>query len=368
MDGKHRRQLDWMPGSFWKKPDWRLRRAQYLLETAGRFDQRIDDVLIKRARIEIAKGLAHDRKAPARLSAIQSVHALSRLDHSTMRWRLEAYLSTELAFDEIGAILGLSPAFVDLYHALAYDVRSRPKATDWIARFAMSRAASPDFEYALKVCSRSGGPKILQVTIAIATGAPFPDWVRDSFTNPAFDDAVLRMRGKLTIGGMLARTREQWRALVVLRRRLRRAVPSTKGDKSEARLQVMLSLLTKVAPSGSALVENQPLREPEPVTPTTTTPGDPRSPSRSALGEKAQFHPAPVSVQGRRKSRGHQQQDDAAAAHDPEGLHPEIVEFLKEDAEGTGSLAFMHIEIEETKWLSFDDGSEPRIATVSIHI
>ncbi len=79
MDGTHRRHLDWMPGSFWRKPDWRLRRAQYLLETSGRFDRRIDDVLVKSARTEIAKDLAHNGKASARLTTIQSVQALSRL-------------------------------------------------------------------------------------------------------------------------------------------------------------------------------------------------------------------------------------------------------------------------------------------------
>ena len=98
----------------------------------------------------------------------------------------------------------------------------------------MSRAASPDFEYALKVCSRSGGSKFLQVTIAIATGAPFPDWVRDHFTNPAFDDAILRIRGKLAIGAILARTREQWRALVALRRKQRRLL-RMREDKDEKR-------------------------------------------------------------------------------------------------------------------------------------
>lgn len=356
MDGNHRRQLEWMPESFFRKPDWRLRRAEYLLETGGRLDRRIDDVLVKSARTEIAKVLAQDRKTPARLSVIQSVHALSKLDHATMRWRLEAYLLTDLTFHEIGGVLGLSPAFVSMYHDLAFDVRSRPKATDWLARFAMSRASSPDFEQVLKVCARAGGPKLLEATIAIATGASFPNWVQDSFANPAFDDAVLRMRGLLTIGVMLARTREQWRALVALRRKLRRLL-RVREDTDEKRLMLMTLQMVKFAPDGRTSGAESPLLN-------QARADDPEPCSWQAPAE-AQSSTGTVAA----KRREEVQADTSTGGNQVE-LHPEIVEF-KEQSAKTGPLAFLHINLEEEDektWSADGNASEPQVATLSIHV
>ena len=366
MDGYDRRPLDWMKGSPRLKPDWRLRRAEYLLDTGGRPDRRIDDTLIKRAKTEIAKALLRDTNAPARHSTIQEVHELSRTSDSPLRWRLEAYLLTDLPFREIGEILKLDPRFVTEYHNLAFDVRPRSKATDWLTCYAMGRETS--MEYVWKAIARSGGPKLLEIAIAITTGSPFPEWMQHSFTNPKLDDAILRMRGKLMIGAMLARTREQWRALVVLRRKLRRHVPTSRGNKGEARLQVMLSLLTKVASDGNTLDENQPIRAPEPFTSATMTPEDSSSQCEIALSENTPSVPAVVSVVSRRKSRGHHQQVDAAAAHDPEELPHDVVEFMKEEAKGTGPLAFAYIEIDESNWSAFTDESEARTVTVSVGI
>jgi hypothetical protein len=368
MDGSDWRHLDWLPGSASFRPDWRLRRAEYLLATRSRFIQPIDDKLIKHAKAEIARKLLRDADASDSPSTIRSVHDLSRANDSPFRWRLEAYLLTDLAFDEIGAILGLSPTFVCTYHDLAFEVRPRRQATDWLTCHAMSRAKRLDVEHAWKTIARAGGTKLLEVAIAITTGSPFPDWMLASFKNPKLDEAILRMSGKLMIGAMLARTREQWRALVVLRRKLRRLAPTPKGNKGEARLQVMLSLLTRVTPGGNTLDENQPIREPEPYISAMTAPGDCSSRSQTAPSANTPSVPAAVSVQGRRKSRGHYQQEHAAEAHDPEELPHDVVEFMKEDAEGTGPLAFAHIEIDETKWSAFDDESEPRLATVSVRI
>ena len=348
MDGNHRRHLDWMPGSPWLRPDWRLRRAGYLLDTAGRFDRRIDDALVRSARAKIAEGLAQAEGACSCLSIVRAVYALSKLDHSTVRWRLEAYLLTHLSFDEIGATLGLSPEFVGMYHDLAYDVRPRTKATDWLTRFAMGRAASPNFEHVLKVCARSGGPKLLEVTIAIATGKSFPDWVRTTFAHPAFDDAVLRMRGLLAMGAILARTREQWRALVALRRRLRRLL-RVRDDKREKRLNLMALQLVKFSPDGRTPRKLQALLATETASPETAS---------SPATER------PVRYQAIRD--GEHAQPGHTTVANPEVLDPEIIEFMKEQMSKTGPYAFIHLN-EET-WSSTGEDSEPQVATVSIHV
>jgi hypothetical protein len=359
--------LEWLPG-FFRKPDWRLRRAEYLLTTRSRLDRRIDDKLIKRARAELAKKLLRDADSSARPSTIQAVHNLSRANDSPLRWQVEAYLLTDLTFQDIGAIVGLSPTFISTYHDLAFEVRPRRRATDWLTLHAMGSRRRLGFEYAWKQIARAGGSKVLEVAIAITTGSPFPVWMQRTFKSPRLDDALLRMRGKLLIGAMLARTREQWRALVDLRRKLRRLVPTTRDEKSEARLQAMLSFLTGAAPNGYTLDENQPIRPPELFTFATTTPGDSSSQPQAAPGAYPSSVPAAVSVQNRRKSRGHHQQYEAAASQDPSELPQDVVEFMADDAEGTGPLAFVRVAIDETKWSAFDDESEPRLATISIRV
>ena len=102
------------------------------LATRGRFDRRIDDHLIKQARTDLAKKFRFDGSPPARSTTIQSVHELSRTSDSPLRWRLEAFLLTDLPFREIGEILHLPSRFVTAYHNLAFDVRPRSKATDWL--------------------------------------------------------------------------------------------------------------------------------------------------------------------------------------------------------------------------------------------
>ena len=132
MEGSVWRHLDWLPGSASFRPDWRLRRAEYLLATRSRFIQAIDDHLIKQARTDLAKKFRCNASAPARSTTIQSVHELSRTSDSPLRWRLEAYLLSDLSFREIGEILKLDSRFVTAYHNLAFDVRPRSKATDWL--------------------------------------------------------------------------------------------------------------------------------------------------------------------------------------------------------------------------------------------
>jgi len=59
---------------------------------------------------------------------------------------------------------------------------------------------------------------------------------------------------------------------------------------------------------------------------------------------------------------------DAAAADDTEELPHDVVEFMKEEAKGTGPLAFAYIEIDESNWSAVTDESEARTVTVSVGI
>lgn len=162
MNGSVWQHLEWLSGSPRIKPDWRLRRAEYLLATRGRFDRRIDDELIKHARTDLAKKFRCDASPPARSTTIQSVHELSRTSDSPLRWRLEAYLLTDLSFREIGEILKLDSRFVTEYHNLV-DGRTEPLRSDVAARQHRSEAASTqsrgtDHTASVGTCHTPGNP------------------------------------------------------------------------------------------------------------------------------------------------------------------------------------------------------------------
>src|SRR5262245_20661157 len=96
--------LEWLPGSPFLRPDWRWRRARWLCASGRRRDRRIDDRWVARAQ----RFLAH--AGPGR--ADPAVEAAARLARtaSPARDLLEAYLLTELDFDEAASRAGVEAA------------------------------------------------------------------------------------------------------------------------------------------------------------------------------------------------------------------------------------------------------------------
>jgi len=224
----------------------------YLAENGGPFDPDLDDIHVKRAATEFRQAVRPTGARSRKCTQLHEVLSLAGNRESPVRWRLEALLLTDCPLSQIGAVLNLPESFVVAYHAMVFDVRRRRRATDWLVRFAMGRPrsdmpASSRMEYAWKFVACSGGTKLLDATIAITTGTPFPTWIQASFMNPAFDDARLRLSGKLAIGAMIATTREEWQALVFVRRQLRKLDPTYERGKTEERLHLMESQLVTLA-------------------------------------------------------------------------------------------------------------------------
>ncbi|MFO0802639.1 MAG: hypothetical protein U0791_05895 [Gemmataceae bacterium] len=358
MDDRRRQQLDWLPGSPWLKPDWRLRRARYLVETGGAFDDGIDDSQIERAVAEFRHVDRRNRARSRKLKTLQEVLNLASKSGSPLRWKLEALLLTDCPLAQIGAVLNLSESFVSAYHTMVFHVRPRRRATDWLIRFAMGRPrpdapASERMEYAWKLVALSGGVNLLQATIAITTGAPFPQRIRASFTDPEFDDACLRLRGKLAIGAMIATTREEWRALVLVRRQLRRLDSSYEREINDKHLQIMESqlatLLTHAAPGG------------EKPAPTRSNPVK-LEPRFRGGNKDDQPHATVGFPTGQRGTGDVPIRATAPAVHfQAEG---EAHRQHRDRNQGADPLAFIQVQVEEDLWSSFDtDATEGTVET-----
>src|SRR5262245_61657760 len=112
--------LDWLPGSPFRRPDWRWRRARWLCGPGRPRDPRVDDCWVDRAR----RFLAH--AGPGRADPAVAAAARLACTASPARDVLEAYLLTELDFGEAAARAGLEAATAEAYHFLFFCVRDRP--------------------------------------------------------------------------------------------------------------------------------------------------------------------------------------------------------------------------------------------------
>jgi hypothetical protein len=164
---------------------------------------------------------------------------------------IEAYLLTTVPFERIAVICGLSTAAVETYHELFFDVRPRMAATDWLLRQAVGWRsafdhAAPDLGRVWKYLAFSGGLNVLEAVIAVTTNTPLPDWMVNAFSNPAVDQARLRLSVKLYISALTASTQQQSMAVAAIHKRLRRF---EKVDDEESEDMMLSAMEAFLAPS-----------------------------------------------------------------------------------------------------------------------
>ena len=266
------RLADWLPHSFSRAPAWRLSRAAFRRAEGLRPDPRIDDEWVELA----ARVLDADaRGVPPAVRAAVGVWRRGGVP----RWHLEANLLTPRTFAEVGAATGHPEPVVEAYHQLCYDVRPRIAATDWVLARAVGSCpangfAGPQPAGACKYLGFVGGPVVLDVVVAATLGRPLPPSVRESFAgNPTVEDRALRLRAKLAVAALTARTPARLAAVARARDALRE-------------LEVGLGMSTTVAEPGlavladllSAVGRTAGLRG---KSPTTAAAGRPRSASNS---------------------------------------------------------------------------------------
>lgn len=212
MDGH---STDWHPFSFTRSPTWRFLRATYRVQERRAFDPRIDDEWV-----DVAMRLvASDRKGipPEACAAFDLWNA-----DKSPRWFLEASLLTAQAFDEIATACGLAEAVVRAFHQLFFDVKPRLNAHDWILTQAVRSHPANDFAGPQpagiwKYMAFKGGPLVLDIVAAVTNNRPLPERLRTTFgTNPELEEKRLRLKTKVAIAALTAKSERQLGSLLEL--------------------------------------------------------------------------------------------------------------------------------------------------------
>jgi hypothetical protein len=254
---------DWLPGSFFRSPQWRWLRATWLHRQARRASPRIDDEWVRRAMRFLAataggppkrrKGSAHKDTATA--AALD----LAQEQDPHRRWMVESLLLTAESLETIARRCELSVAVVEAYHELFFDVRPHLTARDWIFYRAVGASGWTGFAgqplgALWRYAAFTAGPLALEVMVAVTMDQPLPGWLRAWFAdkaNPDYEEARFRFLARLTVAALTVRTPAQLTALVEARDRLRRMDQERGGTPVErpGLLPVMAQFLRMVGRS-----------------------------------------------------------------------------------------------------------------------
>jgi hypothetical protein len=213
--------LLWLPGSFYRRPEWRWVRAEFLLATGGRRDRRIDDGWVDCARDAI-RGRGGEGSKAAVVRAARDVWE----GDPSVRAELEALLLTDEPLDRIAGRVGLPVAVAEAFAEVFFCVRPMLKAIDWLLLRAVGFGAFRGFTSPLpwaawKLAAVAGGPLLLDVVIAATTGRPLPNGCHKGSGRRGYKDALTRLRVRLWIATVGAVTDEEFAAVVRARQQLR---------------------------------------------------------------------------------------------------------------------------------------------------
>jgi hypothetical protein len=240
MDG---RPIDWLPDSFSRSPAWRMLRAAHRLKEKGPPDPQLDDGWVETAMRLVRSPGKFDRSDPAGVA-----HRLWVEDREP-RWLLEAQLLTSRTLPEVGAACCLAEPVVDAYHQLFFDVRTRLHASDWVLTLAvrstpMNDFAGPQPAGIWKYMGFMGGPLVLDAVVAVMRDRDLPGWLRDTFvTNRAFEEQRFRLKTKLAVAALTAKSAHQLGSLLELSELLHdlEAEAGLSVDEEESLMPVMAS-------------------------------------------------------------------------------------------------------------------------------
>ena len=212
----------WLPGSFYRKPEWRLLRAEYLIATGRRRDRRIDDDWVAHARAAL-KGRGGSGSKAAMVRAARGVWD----GDPAVKGELEARLLTDEPLDRVAARCRLPVAVVEAYAEVCFAVRPMRQATDWLLARAVGFSPLAGFTSPLpgaawKLAALSGGPLVLDAVIAATAGRPVPEaLLKEADPRRADGEARIRLLARLWVASMAATTDQEFARVVRDRRQFR---------------------------------------------------------------------------------------------------------------------------------------------------
>ena len=212
--------LQWLPDSFYRQPNWRWLRAEYLIATGRRMNARIDDEWVSTAR-KVLQG--RRTESASKVAAVRAAREI-QFGKPAVKEEWEARLLTEEPLECLAERFAVPTIVVEAFSELFFVVRSMRKATDWLLARAIGFSALSGFTHpmpyaAWKFAAFVGGPHLLDVVMAATTGDPLgfatATWMRSD------PEIRLRLRARLWVATMAAVTNEEFARVVQARRQLR---------------------------------------------------------------------------------------------------------------------------------------------------
>jgi hypothetical protein len=221
----------WLPGSFYCRPEWRWLGASYLVEQGGRGDPGIDDEWVVHSLAAI-RGRGGDR---TKVAAVRAAHDIWAGEPPERRWELEARLLTNAPLELVARRCGLPVAVAGAYAEVFFAVRPMRSAVDWVLTQAIGYRppgvlTSPQPGGVWKYAGFFGGPIVLDAVIAATTGRPLPEGLVGG-SGPArrFNEARLRLLTRLWVASVCAESDEEFARVVAAHERLRALEAGAKG-------------------------------------------------------------------------------------------------------------------------------------------
>jgi hypothetical protein len=261
--GMDSQPADWLPDSFYLSPMWRMLRASYRARHQLPPDPRIDDEWVETALRLTAS--PHNPDDPSLTPTVRAAFDLWREDQ-VPRWFLEAQLLTSRLLREVAVACSLAEPVVDAYHRLFFDVRTRLHASDWVLTLAVRSTPMNDFAGAQpaglwKYMAFTGGPLVLDAVVAVTSDRKLPGWLHETFAaNPVLEEQRFRLKTKLALAALTAKSAHQLGSLLELSEQLRdlEAAAGLEIEEEEALFPVAgeflaaMSRLTPAEPKATA--------------------------------------------------------------------------------------------------------------------
>ena len=223
-----------------RSPSWRWKRARAIVEQSLTCTARTDDLTTRRV-VEYlrASGLSlGGSQTQGGVPADSVLHTAHRLFETggLVRFIVQARLLARQSPCEVARLTSFDPAVIETFEASFFEVRDHLDAKDWVANQLLwpgleANLPTEALGGALMAIAYQLGSAILDIALAVATGAPMPSWVYAPAGEPArLYETRVRLAAKLLLATLTLRTSADAVAMKKLMRakwRLEREIDGT---------------------------------------------------------------------------------------------------------------------------------------------
>jgi hypothetical protein len=196
-----------------RAPDWRWRRAQWLVTHGYHFSQKRDDEATRKA-VQYLRALIRGKGdlSSTSLTRFPDVWAAHRLSENggTDKHLVQARLLAGEPAAVVAAKCALPQATVSAFETVFFDITGRLGCPDWIITHVLGPGWWAGFSedgQVWKAVAFLGGPLALDVVLAAKRGLAFPDEARATFQGDAvYEESRLRLLSQLLVAALRARS------------------------------------------------------------------------------------------------------------------------------------------------------------------